>query len=119
MKTRFDWTMMIPLLLTISVGCVEQQDNPTDDLRGIAVEPCLPDDCIPVSPLIEDNCPEGTMLIAGAECVNSEEGVCVLEFYEECVPVDEGGEEPPPPPPEPEPEPRPRPCAPDLGIRPS
>ncbi|MFV8749470.1 hypothetical protein ACNOYE_02835 [Nannocystaceae bacterium ST9] len=77
------------------------ESEPEDkSLRGNeAVEPCTPDDCIPLAPAGNNDCPEGTEPQSGAECVDAN-GECVWEFWEACVPIEGGGDPPPPPPPE-------------------
>lgn len=92
---RFSSLLMLPMLL-VAVGCVEPVER-TEEVRGAqAEEPCQPEDCIPLSPLLEP-CPEGFELSSWQECVD-QDGECVWEFYDECIPVDD-------PDPEPEPEP--------------
>lgn len=94
MKIRMLLLAMIPSLMVVGCG---MESEPKDDLRGQQVEPCQPDDCIPLGALIEDDCPPGTELVASAECVEAD-GECVWEQYEACVPVEEsGGGDPPPP----------------------
>ncbi len=92
--------LAIPCFMT--VGCGTQAET-KDELRGEQVEPCTPDDCIPLGALIEDDCPPGTELVSSSECIEAD-GECVWDFSDECVPVDEPD---PVPPPMPEQPPRP------------
>jgi hypothetical protein len=95
MKIRMLFLAMFPCLMAL--GCGVEEAEPADNgLRGEQVEPCAPEDCIPLSPQLGDACPEGTEMQNGAECVDSN-GECVWEFWEECVEI---GDPPPPPPPE-------------------
>jgi len=110
MKMRILFLAMIPCLFAL--GCGTEAEPTDNSLRGEQVEPCTPDDCIPLGAQVEDNCPPGTELQSGAECVDGD-GECVWDFWEACVPVE--GEPPPPPenPPMPHPsEGPPRPVAP-------
>lgn len=97
MKMRMLFLAMIPCLMMI--GCGVEDSEPTDNegLRGGPVEPCNPDDCVPLSPQIENDCPPGTELVSGAECIDAE-GECVWDFWEACVPSDPPQPIAPPPP---------------------
>ncbi|MFV8749471.1 hypothetical protein ACNOYE_02840 [Nannocystaceae bacterium ST9] len=92
MKMRMMFLAMIPCLM---IGCGVEAEPEDNSLRGEQVEPCLPEDCIPLAPAGGNDCPEGTEPASGAECVNAD-GECVWDFWEACVPVE--GENPPPPP---------------------
>ncbi len=98
--TRFSTLLLAPLLLAplllMAAGCTETVDTSKEDVRGIEPEeePCNPDDCIPLSPLLEP-CPEGFELSSWSECVDLE-GQCVWEFHDDCVPVDEPEPDPVP-----------------------
>jgi len=68
MKMRILFLAMIPCLF--AVGCGTEAEPTDNSLRGEQVEPCTPDDCIPLGAQVEDNCPPGTELQSGAECVD-------------------------------------------------
>ncbi|NVB37557.1 hypothetical protein G6O69_06915 [Pseudenhygromyxa sp. WMMC2535] len=101
MKALRTMILALPLL---TLAC--DSGDESEDLRGIAVEePCEPDDCVPLSPLIEESeCPEGYEFVSWGECVDAD-GECVWAFYDDCVPVSEPDEDPDPQSGEPDPTP--------------
>ncbi len=86
--------LAIPCLM---IGCGTESEPEDNSLRGNQVDPCTPDDCIPLAPALEDQCGPGFESVGGAECVDSN-GECVWEFWDSCVPTEVGGNDDPPPP---------------------